>query len=148
MNNQTIILKKYNNNEIGLDGEINFNEEDSSIMMYNSMQREWKKFFPISFTLNLPSAPIETYSLYPILDPPKYESIFSSEEDSKYINIRLKDNPSDETFQNDIEQLNLRAKKQKKKIKFINNESLKKLLPYLNNAFVTTKENDIILQKV
>lgn len=156
MYNQPLILKKYEkanrdlqNNEIGIDGELIFNEFDSSIMMYNSLCREWKKFFPTCYKVDLPTAPpIETYSLYPILDPPRYESIFRTDEDSKYINIRLQDNPVDDSFQEEIEQLNQRAKKQKKKVKFINNEYLKKLKPYLSHAFVTTKKDeDIIIQK-
>lgn len=156
MNQQyTLILKKFTNNKSGLDGELLFNEKDSSLMMYNSFQNEWKIFKSIDSNkiiqneIKISAPPIETYSLYPILqDPPKYESIFNVDEDSKYVNVRIKKEIVDDNIQDDIEDLNNKVTKKKKKLRFINNEYLHKLLPFLNHAYSTTNQDEnIIIQK-
>lgn len=156
MNNQqyTLILKKYTNDKSGLDGELLFNEHNSCLMMFNSIQNEWKIFYPINMDksqneLNMSAPPIETYSLYPILEePPKYDSIFNMDEDSKYVNVSIKNDIMNEYIQKDIEDLNTNVMKKKKKLRFMNNEHLQKLLPFLNHAYSTTNQDEnIIIQK-
>lgn len=156
MNQQyPLILKKYTNNKSGLDGELLFNENDSSLMMFNSFQNEWKIFNSINLEIKnqndtkTSAPPIETYSLYPILeDPPRYDTIFNMDEDSKYVNVQIKNEMIDEHIQKDIEDLNNKVTKKKKKLRFINNDNLHKLLPFLNHAYSTTNQDEnIIIQK-
>jgi len=156
MNHQqyTLILKKYTNDKSGLDGELLFNENNSSLMMFNSIQNEWKIFYPTNMDksqneMDISAPPIETYSLYPILEePPKYDSIFNMDEDSKYVNVRIKNDIMNEYIQKDIEDLNTNVMKKKKKLRFINNENLQKLIPFLNHAYSTTNQDEnIIIQK-
>jgi len=190
MNNQVLILKKYSNKKIGIDGELCFNPNDSTLMMYNTIQNEWKRFYPknldeykiqnsskfpnfsfekslhdfsnISIIPNIPSIPSApyhndesesenfefTHSLYPILEPPPYESIYETEDDGKFLNVRIQDEPLDKNIQRDIILLNNKAKKNKRKLRFIKNPYLKKITPFLMNAFSTKQDNDdIIIQK-